>query len=880
MGAIRRFLLRLYNLLRPGQAEQQLAREIAAHLTLLEDEFQRRGLSPEDAKVAARRSFGGVDQTKEVHRDERSFGWVEDARRDAHYAARSLARNPGFTVAAVLTLAVGIGGSTAVFSLINAVLFRSLPFRDPARLVVVFEDNSKFGFPRNDVRPRDYARWAGDNEVFESVAALTGHSVVLTGGTEPEKVEGRRVTWSFFPVLGAKALLGRVFSASEDRPGAPRVTILSHGLWQRRFGGDPTIIGRDIVLDNDRFVVVGVMPKEFQVLEGYVGLWVPAAFSVEELTHGSHYLTVIGRMKPGVDLANVHANLDMIGARIARQLPKDQPPPSPVIVPLQEQIAGSARRPLLFLLMAVGVVLLIACANLASLLLARAASRRHEIALRGALGASRGRILRQLLTESVGLSAMGLVLGVVFARWTFTFLEQLVPPSMTLFTRPALDGPTLALASLIALVTGILFGLAPALEITGPGVGTALRGSGRSISGAQRGRSGLVVAEVAMTLVLLVAAGLLLQTLYRLRYANLGLRPEGVLTLRTVLSPNRYADQSRRIAFYDRVLERVQRLPGVVAAGYTTSVPLEWKGGTAGFVIEGKAPDPAVIYDVNYREVSADYWKAVGIPLRDGRYFNDGDDAASQPVVIVNETMARQYWPDEDSIGQRLAIDNKDVPVRWLTIVGVVDDVRQMGLDQPVRPEMYLPYRQISTQPWFAPRDLVVRTAGDPMGFAGAIKHEIRGVDPAQPVSNIRTLDEVLDEDVAARRVGTTLLIAFAAFAVLLAAIGIYGVLAYFVVQHVPEMGLRLALGAERRDILILILGKGMKLATAGVGLGLVAAVAMTRLMSTLLYGVTGTDLTTCALGGVLLIALALVASYVPARRAARLDPLAALRSE
>jgi putative ABC transport system permease protein len=472
------------------------------------------------------------------------------------------------------------------------------------------------------------------------------------------------------------------------------------------------------------------------------------------------------------------------------------------------------------------------------------------------------------------------VLGVVLARWTFGFLEQLVPPSMTLFTRPALDERTLAVAILVALVTGILFGLAPALHMTGPSLGDALKLSGRSPSGAQRARSGLVVAEVAMTLVLLVAAGLLLQTLYRLRYANLGLRPQGVLTLRTALSPNRYADQSRRTAFYDRVLERVERLPGVMVAGYTTSVPLEWKGGTTGFVIEGRAPAPALTYDVNYREVSADYWKAVGIPLRDGRYFSDDDDTASLPVVIINETMARQYWPGEDSIGQHLAIDNQDVPVRWLTIVGIVNDVRQMGLDQPVRPEMYLPYRQFSTQPWFAPRDLVVRTAGEPMGFANAIKHEIQAVDPAQPVSNVRTLDEVLDEEVAARRVGATLLFAFAAFAVFLAAIGIYGVLAYFVAQHVPEIGLRVALGAQRRDILSLVVGKGLKLALVGVALGAVAAVVTTRLMASLLYGVTGTDLTTCALGGVLLIALALVASYVPARRAARLDPLAALRSE
>ena len=789
MAALRRFVLRLVALFRPGRAETLLDREIATHLAMLEDEFRRRGLSAAEARAAARRKFGGLDQTKEVQRDARSFVWLEDLRRDIRYTARILARTPGFTIPAVLTLAIGIGGSTAVFSLIDAVLLRPLPFRDAHRMVMVFEDDSQAGFPQNVVAPANYGAWAASNDVFESVAAVTDFAAVLSGGSEPMRVEGRRATRSLFTVLDARPVMGRVFTPAEDRPGGPSVTILSYGLWQRRFGGDRTIVGRDVLLNNQRYVVVGVMPREFQFFEGYVGLWVPAAFTSEELKNGAHYVTMVGRMKPGVDVAAVKANLQTIGARLERQRPRNDSwfAARPVIVPFGEQIAGAARRPLLLLLTAVGVVLLITCANLASLLLARAASRHHEIALRGALGASRGRMVRQLLTESLTLSAVGLIVGIVLARWTFAFLEQLVPPAMTLFARPTLDGRTLALAALVAAVTGILFGLAPALQTTRLTLSDALRLGSRSVASA-RARGILVVAEVAMTLVLLVAAGLLLQTFYQMRYADLGMRPEHVLTLRTALPIwSGYEDPARRRAFYDRVLDRVERLPGVVAAGYTTSVPLEWKGGTSEVFLDGRTPEPGAARDPNHRQVSAGYLKAIGTPLRRGRYFDRRDDVDTQPVVIVNETMARQSWPGEDAVGKRFIIDRWQDDQRWLTVVGVVGDTRQMGLEAPARPEIYIPYQQIDSQPWFAPRDLVVRASGDPTDLIGAIKAAIHDVDPALPVSNVRTLDEVLDEDVATRRVGTTLLLAFAAFALLLATVGIYGVIAYFVAQHIPR---------------------------------------------------------------------------------------------
>ena len=588
---MRRFFSRLIALLRPGHADASLEREVLAHLALIEDDLIRQGLSPDEARLAARRRFGGIDQTKEQQRDARSFLWIEDLRRDIRYALRTLARTPIFATAAVLTLAIGIGGTTAVFSLVDAVLLQRLPFPHADRIVMVYEDSTKFGFPRNDLAPVMYAGWSRLNDVFDSTAGLTDLGAVLDLHGEPVPVSGTRVTSSLFDVLGAQALLGRVLLSEDDRPDA-KVAVLAFGLWQNRFGGDPAIVGRTITINNEPYLVVGVMPKSFQFLLPHIGLWVPAGFTAEELRNGAHYVTMVGSMKAGVDITRVRANLDAIGIRIRPLLPADREPPRAVIVSLKDVMSEDARGPLLLLMAAIGGVLIIACANLASLLLARAAARSHEIALRGALGASRGRIVRQLLTESFLLALGGLMFGILLARWSFSFLQQLVPPTMTAFAEPALSGTTFVLAAGVSILTGVLFGLGPALSSTRRELTDALKASGRGIAGSQRGGGAFVVAEVALTLVLLVAAGLLLQTFYRMRYADLGVRPGGLLTLRTGLPLDRYGAHAKRVAFYDRVLADVERLPGVVAAGYTTSVPLEWKGATNEFAIEGVPPVP------------------------------------------------------------------------------------------------------------------------------------------------------------------------------------------------------------------------------------------------------------------------------------------------
>jgi predicted permease len=799
--------------------------------------------------------------------------------KDLRYALRSLRGKPGFTAIAVATLALGIGGSTAIFSLTSAVLLGTLPLGDPDRLLMVWEDAAAAGFPRNDLAPATYLDLRDQTHSFEGLAAIAEEAFTLTGEGEPQKVEGRRVTASFFPVLGRAPALGRAIEPSDDRPGAPHVAVLSYGLWQRRFGADPAAVGRDVLMNGDKYTIVGVMPRDFQFLESYVAVWVPAAFDAEEgANRGAHYLNVVGRMKPGVAAAGAQADIDAVVRGLARQFP-DQSFPT-FVLPVREQLVGEARRPLIVLALAITFVLLITCANVAGLLLARTASRGREIAVRTALGATRTRIVRQLLTESLLLAAIGGGLALLVASAALSSLQQLVPPGLVLAVHPELDGRALAVAIVLSTMTGLLFGLAPALQATRGDLNTTLRQGGRGVAGAghRRLRDALVVGELAATLMLLVGAGLLGQTLYRLRYADLGLVPERLLTLRTVLPQYKYGEASRRAAFYEDVLDRVRRLPGVVSAGYSTSVPLEWKGGTNGFVPEGPV-DPHRTYDANHRQVSTDYLRTMGIPLRRGRAFERTDGEHSQPVAIVNETMARQYWPGADVLGKRFRTG--DDSSAWITIVGVVGDVRQMGLDVPVKAETYFPYAQVTDQPWFAPRDLVVRTtAADPMSLVPAVKEAVRAVDPEQAVSNVRTFDEVLDEEVVQRRLGASLVAAFAALALLLASLGVYGVLSYFVAQHTSEIGVRLALGASRRDILSLVLGKGMALAVAGVGLGLVGALALTRLVSSLLYGVGAADPATFAAAALLLALLALLACYLPARRAIKVDPMVAIRYE
>ena len=810
---------------------------------------------------------------------------METIIKDIRYAIRGLLQRPGFTAIALITLALGIGANTAIFSVVNAVLLRPLPFRDPEQLVIVWEDAAFAGFPRNTPAPANYADWKTQNQSFVDMAATAEKSFNITGDGEPERVTAHAVTANFFPLFGVPPLLGRGFTPDEDRPGGNKVAVLSYSLWQTRYGGDRQIINHDILLNGEKFSVVGVMPSGFQFLDKEVRLWVPLALSAEELANrGGHYLNIVARLKSGVGLSQAQADMNAVMRRIVNDNPREtfDGKLGAIVIPLRDQLVSDARGSLVVLLVAVAFVLLIACANVAGLLLARAVGRRREVALRMALGAGRARVIRQLLTESLLLSLVAGVLGTLLAYWSFSFLQGLVPAEMALSTSLTLDTRILVFTILVSIVTGIVFGLVPALQAARVDLNEALKQGGTRTTSSGRLRSALIVFEVALSVVLLIGAGLLIQTLFQIFQQYSILKPEKVLTLRTELPRAKAKEPQQRNQFLQQVLERVEHLPGVESAGYTTSIPLSWKGGTNGFYPEGlKAPVPGMAYDANHRQVSANYLQTMNIPLRQGRYFDARDNAQAIPVAIVNETMARQYWPGENALGRRFKLgdpDDKDAP--WIQIVGVVGDIRQMGLDEPVKAEMYFPYEQIKDQSWYTPRDLVIRTSSETSSLVGAVRQVIREVDPDQPVSNIATMSEVLSTEAAERRMGMIMLVGFAALALLLASLGIYGVLAYFVTQHTSEIGVRQALGATPRNILFLVLKKGMGLTLLGIVIGLAGSFALTRLMSSLLFGVKASDPLTFVTVPLVLGLVALFACLIPARRATRIDPLVALRYE
>jgi predicted permease len=803
---------------------------------------------------------------------------------DLRYGFRMLLKSPSFTLIAVLTLALGIGANTAIFSLVSAVLVKPLNYYDPERLVMVWESDATTGATGDTPAVGNYADWKTQNQVFEDMAAIEWRNFNLTGdGGEPERLMAFGVSANFFPLLGVSPQLGRNFLPEEDKPGATKVVVISHGLWQNRFGGDAGILRREILLNGEKYAVVGVMPPNFEFQVADVKLWTPIAFTAAQLSERDlHNLNVVARLKPNVTAQQADADIKAITARIAAAYPDQAEGLSASVVPLHEQLAGGIRRPLLMLLVAVGFVLLIACANIAGVLLARAAARQREIAVRAALGASRWRIVRQLLTESLLLGALGGGLGVVIAMWTLGFLQQLVPAGMREMTTLTLDLPVLGFTLGISLLAGVVFGLAPAVQASKTDLNDALKsGSGRTGFGAgQRWlRNTFVVAEIALSLVLLIGAGLLIQTLSKLRGQYAGLRPESVLTMRTQLSGANYREHQPKVAFFDAVLARVKALPGVTAAGYTTAVPLT--GMTSnGLSLEGREAEPNTSWNAVHRQISPGYFQAMGLALKQGRPFSERDDARATPVAVVNETMARQFWPGEDVLGKRFKVGAAEGANPWLTVVGVVADVRQMGVDAPVKAEMYVPYWQAAPYALFVPRDLVIRTSVAPSSLVPAVRQAVREVDPNQPVANVRTMDEVLGRVTAQRTLGMQLLTAFAALGLLLAALGIYGVLSYFVVQHTPEIGVRMALGARPADVLKLVIGKGMKLALAGVAIGVAGAFALTRLMESLLFGVSAIDPLTFAGVALLLTTVAFLACYIPARRATKVDPMVALRYE
>lgn len=863
---------------------REIDEELRFHLDMRAEENVRRGMSPEEARREAERHFGRLMRIKELSYEVRGGGWLETLWQDIRFGARKLRKNPGFTVVAVLTLALGIGANTAIFSAVNSVLLRPLPYQNPDELVMVWETAPKLGFPRNNVAPANFIDWRDQNRVFAQIAAYGGNSVSLTGRGEPERIEGMRVSAGLFPLLGVTPLLGRVFTEEEDRPGARNVVVLSHGLWQRRFGGDPGAVGQSLTLNDTPHTVVGVMPAHFRFPGREQELWVPMAFEPEEAAgRGDHYLTVVARLKPGVPLRQAQAEMDAIATRLQEQYPQTNTGQGVALVPLHEEFAGNVRKPLLLLLGVVGFVLLIACANVTNLLLARAAARQKELTIRSALGASRLRLMRQLLTESLLLSALGGVAGTLLGVWAVGLLDSLVPDSLAEAHGIAVDWRVLSFAIAVSLLTGVVFGLLPALQPSKSKLTEALKEGGRGGEGGEsrgRLRGALVVAEIALSLVLLAGAGLMIRSFYRLANVDPGFHPGGTLTMRMELSGGKYGDPVKRRAFYDRLLQQAQSLPGVKSAGVITQLPLTTQGLHFSFSLEGQPPLPSGdLPQAAFRVISQDYFRAMGIPLLRGRSFTPQDTADAQAVVVINRTMAERFWPGQDALGRRFKIGSADSQNPWAVIVGVVGDVRQTSLYQELTPEMYVTYLQ--DRRFFAiPRDLVLRMDGNPLSMAPAVRGEIWKLDKDLPLFRVQTMEQVLSLATAGQRFNMLLLSIFAALSLTLATIGVYGVMSYATAQRTHEIGIRMALGARTRDVLRLVIGRGLLLILIGVAVGLAGAFGLTRLMSGLLFGVSATDPLTFTLITLLLTAVSLLACYLPARRATRVDPLVALRYE
>jgi putative ABC transport system permease protein len=802
---------------------------------------------------------------------------------DIRYGIRMLAKSPGFTGFAILVLALGIAANTAIFSVADTVLVRPLPYRDTNRLVMVWEDASAFGFPEDTPAPGNFADWKSRNQVFEDIAALTFRDAFnLTGEGIPVEIRGRGVTANLFSLLGASPALGRDFRPEDDVPGAPHVTILTHGVWLRQFGGDPGVIGKEISLNGEGYIVIGVMLRGFQFPSREEELWVPAQFTKEQLAnHGSHFLEVVARLKPGTSLPQANANLATIAARLAEEHPETNAKVGAYAKPLREQLSGDVRPALIVLLGAVGFVLLIACANVANLLLSRAAGRRRELALRLTLGASRGRVIRQMLTESVLLAIAAGAVGLALSVWGTRFLASLVPSGIAPLSGTGIDARVLIFTFALSIGTGILFGTMPALRISQVDlVGALKQGGGQSGvgSGGRRLRDALVVCEVALAIVLLAGATLMIRSFENLYHLDPGFRADHVLVMRTELPKPKYAEAVTRTAFYGQVLARVSSLPGVVSAGYTTWVPLTNHGGATSITIENHAPAEAGEHLIpNARVISKDYTRALGMKLIDGRLFDGRDGSGTQLVALINQTMARMYWSGENPLEKRFKRGNAGEKDPWITIIGIVGDVHQAGLDVPARPEMYLPYQQAD---FFSPGYLVVKTPGDPMSLAEAVRQQVWAVDKEQPVAGVMPLSDLIDDELAPRRMQASLLGGFAGLALLLASLGIYAVLSFAVAQRTQEIGVRVALGAQPGDILRLVISQGGKLFLVGAAIGLAAALAISRVLVHLLYGVSATDPLSFAGVTLLLAAVTFLACYIPARRAMRVDPMVALRYE
>jgi len=805
---------------------------------------------------------------------------METLVQDLRFSLRMLLKNPGFTAVAAITLALGIGANTAIFSVVNAVLLRPLPYRDPSRLVLMNESSKQL--PDMSVSYPNYLDWRDRSRSFERIAAVQPAQYTLSGVDRPERLGGWNVTADFFPTLGIAPLVGRDLTAQDDRPGAPPVALLTYGLWQRRFGGDPSVVGRALTLSGRSVAVIGVLPRQFRFYYGDADLFLPLGLDADRLKDRDEHpgIYVVARLRPGATAQTAFADMDAIARGLEKEHPESNSGNRVAVKLLQDDVVSILRPVLVVLAGAVGFVLLIACANVANLLLARASTREKEIAIRRALGASRRRVLLQVMTESALLSLFGGGLGLLLAAWLSDVLLSLLPAGLPRMDEVRLDATVLGFTLVLSLLTGLVFGIAPAWQASRSDVLEPLKETARGSSsgrGQQRFRSVLVVSEVALALVLLAGAGLMARSFERLQEVRPGFRPGNVLSVQLVLPELKYKTKDEITSFADQMVARVEALPGVEAAGTVNPLPLTQEGWQTDYQIEGRpVPARGEAPNSDYHVVSGAYFKAMGIPLVRGRLFDDSDREGTTPVVLVNETLARRYWPDGDAVGKRMRTGSVDQPGPWLTVVGVVGDVRQYGLDQEQKTQYYRPERQLALHPM----SLVLRAQGDPEALSAALRRAVQSIDPDQPIYNIRSMDSLLATTLAPRRVSLLLLATFAVTALLLAGVGIYGVLAYSVTRRTHEIGIRMALGARRADVLVMVLRQGLRLVLAGAALGVAAAFGLTRLMSSLLFGVSPTDPATLGAVCVVLVGVALLACLVPARRASGVDPMIALRCE
>jgi putative ABC transport system permease protein len=801
---------------------------------------------------------------------------------DLRYAVRTLLKKPGFTLIAVMTLALGIGSSTAIFTVVDAALLRGLPYKSPERLYHLWESTPQKEFAQREFSYPDYQDYQ-QNQVMEGIAAYTGGGAIMSGRGEPERVLAPAASANLFSLLGVEPVIGRTFQPGEDKPGAPRVTVLTYGMWQRRFGGDKGILGQSLTLNGDSYTVVGVLPASFQFALRGADLWRPYQPTDAQLTRRfMHGTNLIGRLKSGVSVAQAQTELGVIASRIEQEYKDSHAGTGLKLNPLQEQVVGQVKPILMVLLAAVGFVLLIACANVASLLLTRSLARQKEVAIRAALGASRWRVIRQLLTESILLSLAGGAAGLLIAYWGIDGLVAALPDSqlnaLPFLKTLRIDGSILAFSFGLSLLTGIVFGLAPALQSSRLDLNEVLKEGGRNSAGGagHRLRSALVMSEIALAVVLLVGAGLMMKSLLRLLQANLGFNPQNVLTMTVVLPAGKYDDANRQVKFFDQLKERVQSLPGVNGAGTVDNLPLQG-GNTTRFNVEGDPiPPPGQQTEANFRVVSESYFQTLGVPLIAGRMFDERDKADAPGAVIIGKSLADRVFAGRDPIGRRLVYTSAQAPP--VQVVGVVGDVKIGGLDEAIRPVLYYSYRQVAG----IATNLVVRTNADPTALAASIRNEIRTLEPDVAIFNVRAMEELISTSPAAfmRRFPALLISIFAGVALLLASIGIYGVVSYSVSQQTHYIGVRMALGAQASDILKMVLKQGLTLALAGMAVGVVAALALMRLLRSLLYEVQTTDAGTFAFVLGTLFVVALLACYIPARRATKVDPLVALRYE